>query len=187
MTPTTDTIRPSRLKGILKHVMFISSNSKDHLIEIDLGFTINPIYRQEKIVYFLPDNIYYQQLVMIDGKQNPVKDDCRTLVFSGSSKEDFTITFFVTIYGSLPASADIDQNSIALSFYPELDTIIVIRDKRNTNIFYEFSCSKILHKANAAPFIQLRYLGDYTHGNLAAVLNKWHPERILLLENIAAQ
>ena len=43
-------VRPARLEGLYPAIQFIPANSKDHLIEVAMGFKTNPIYRQEKFI-----------------------------------------------------------------------------------------------------------------------------------------
>jgi hypothetical protein len=184
MIITATIVRPARLEGLFNNRGFIPPNSKDHLIEVDMNFTTNPIYRQEKLCYFLPANIYYQKLVIFDGKMNPIKDDARTLVITGKVEAADPIHFNVTIYPSLPANATIDTGAISLPFYPELNTELVIRDRDIPDNFYQFSCTKIIYSAGSLPQLQLRCMDHYKHRTLAAVLHKWHPGGITVLNNI---
>jgi hypothetical protein len=164
--------------------MFIPSNCKDHLIKVDMGFKINPIYRQEKLCYFLPENIYYQKLIIVDGKANAIKDDARTIVITGEIEESNPIHFNIEIYPPLPGNASINTELVSLPFYPEINTEIVIRDNNTAYNFYHFSCIKIIHRPNALPYLQLRYLDHFYNTNVANVLRKWHPDGITLLDNI---
>jgi hypothetical protein len=184
MIKSATIVKPSGLEGLYNKTLFIPPNSKDYLIKVDLGFKINPIYQQKKLCWFLPENIYYQQLILIDGKANPVKDDARTIVITGETEEPNPIQFNVDINPSLPHDAGIDTEIISLPFYPELHTEIVIRGNTASNTFYHFACTKIIHRPASLPYLQLKYLGQYQHGNLAAVLRKWHPDEITKLDNI---
>ena len=185
MIKTASIVRPSRLQGLYNDTRFIPANSKDQLIEVDMGFNINPIYRQEKLCYFSPENIYYQKLSIVDGKMNPIKDDARTIVLTGETDGGNLIKFTIEVYPALPATASINQDFILLPFYPEINTEIVVKDSKiENNIFYHFSCIKIIHKANGVPYLQLRHLNNYNITNLAAVLRKWHSTDITMLENI---
>jgi hypothetical protein len=177
-------IRPARMQGLYATPCFIPSNSKDQLIEVDMGFRENPLFKQEKLIYFIPENIYYQKLAIADGKANFIKDDARAIVISGNTGENDLIPFNIEIYPSLPAAVNINRKTISLPFYPELNTEIVVRDTVAANMFYHFSCYKIIYKTGALPYLQLRCLGSYNHGNLATVLRKWHPAEIKSLENI---
>jgi len=181
---TATIIRPAWLEGLYNNTGFIPPNSKDHLMEVDMGFKTHPVYRQEKLCYFLPDNIYYQKLSIVDGKANAIKDDARTLVITGLAAANDPIHFNVEIYPRLPANADIDTANILLPFYPELNTEIVIRDSSTKDHFYHFSCTKVIHQAATLPCLQLRCLNHYNHNNLAAVLYKWYPNGIITLNNI---
>ena len=176
-------IRPARLEGLYDCTKFIPPNSRDQLIEVDLGFNINPIYRQEKLCYFLPEHIYYQKLIIVDGKMNAIKDDARTIVITGQAEESDVTNFNIEIFPRLPAQATIDT-AISLPFYPELNTEIVIRDKHTTNTFYYFSCNKIIYKTGSLPCLQLRCLNSYYHSSLPMILRKWHPAEITELQNI---
>ncbi len=177
-------VRPARLKGLYETNTFIPTNSNDHLIEVDMGFKINPIYRQEKLCYFLAENIYYQKLTIVDGKMNAIKDDARTMVITGEIEESNLINFNLEIHPPLPGKSTINAKFILLPFYPEINTEIVIRDNSLENIFYHFSCKKLIHKPGPLPYLQLRYLNNYSIANVATVLNKWHMNVITLLENI---
>jgi hypothetical protein len=177
-------VRPARLEGLYNTNVFIPPNSKDHLIEVDMGFKINPVFRQEKLCYFLPENIYYQKLSLVDGKMNAIRDDARTIVITGQVEESNLINFKVAMHPRLPEKSNIDTEFILLPFYPEMNTEIVIRDRSSENTFYHFSCNKIIHKAGALPYLELRCLNSYYHTNLATVLRKWHPNEITLLHNI---
>ena len=113
-------VRPARLEAVYDATMFIPSNSNQQLIEVDMGFKNNPIYKQEKLCYFLPENIYYQKLVIVDGKANAVKDDARTIVITGETEESDPINFNIEIYPHLPDRSAIDAKFILLPFYPEI-------------------------------------------------------------------
>ena len=177
-------VRPARLEGLYPAIQFIPANSKEHLIEVAMGFKTNPIYRQEKFIYFLPDHIYYQQLTIVDGKMNAIKDDARTIVITGQLEIKDPIRFEVEIFPRLPASANIDTSAVFLPLYPELNSGLVIRDMIHKDIFYHFSCIKLIYRS-ALPYLQLRCLDQYNHRNLGAVLNKWHPDTVTRLENIS--
>lgn len=184
MTIKASIVQPARLEGLYKNTQFIPANSKDQLMEVDMGFTINPVFRQEKLCYFLPENIYYQQLGLVDGKRNPIKDDARTLVITGRIEEPNPVNFELEIFPKLPANADINTLQISLPFYPELSTGIVIRDNSRKDIFYHFTCNKVVYRPGLLPCLQLRCLDEYQRKNLAAVLHKWHPCPVKELMNI---
>jgi len=177
-------VQPGRLEGLYKNTEFIPANSKDQLIEVDMGFKTNPVFRQEKLCYFLPENIYYQQLSLVDGKMNPIKDDARTLVITGCIEATNPVNFELEIFPRLPMNANINLQA-ALPFYPELNTGIVIRDNEKKDIFYHFTCNKVVYRPGRLPYLQLRCLDQYQHKNLAAVLHKWHPYPVKELINIA--
>jgi hypothetical protein len=177
-------VQPARLEGLYKSTQFIPANSKDQLIEVDMGFNTNPVFRQEKLCYFLSENLYYQQLILVDGKRNAIKDDARTLVVSGWIEEPNPVNFELDIFPALPVNADINRLQISLPFYPELNTGIVIRDNSRKDIFYHFTCNKMVYRPGALSYLQLRCVDQYQHKNLAAVLHKWHPYPIMELVNI---
>lgn len=184
MIKTATIVRPERLNGIYTTSHFIPTNAKDQLIEVDMGFNMNPVYKQEKLIYFLPDNIYYQKLALTDGKGNAVKDDVRTIVISGQIEVSTPIFFNIDIYPALSAGTTFNDGSIDLPFYPEVDTGIVIRGD-DKNKFYYFSVSKVLHRSTKPPLLQLRYMDQFTYANLGAVLHKWHRDSILELNELA--
>lgn len=178
-------VKPTRLEGLYNTTRFIPPNSKDYLIEVDMGFKINPIYRQEKLCYFLPENIYYQKLIIVDGKSNAIKDDARTIVITGCIEDSSLINFNIEIFPRLSEKSNINTAIISLPFYPEINTEIVIRDNSTLNTFYHFSCNKIIYKTGAPAYLQLRCLSNYHYTNLHTVLRKWHPNEITLLNNIS--
>lgn len=175
-------VKPSRITELYKAPAFIPGNSQQQLIAIDLGFASNPLYKQEKLLIFLDDAVYYQKLVLTDGRANAVKDDARTIVVSGSIKANDTISFETEAYPALPKEAGIEPSILNLPFYPELNTEIILRDE--LFIFYHFSCSKIIYR-NGQPYLQLRYLGNYYNTNILAILRKWHKEVLLQPDNIS--
>jgi hypothetical protein len=177
-------VKPARLKGSPHTTRFIPPNSRDQLIEVDLGFKINPIYKQDKLCYFLPENIYYQKLNIADGKMNAIRDEERTIIITGHIEQKDPINFLVEIFPRLPVQSNIDKNEILLPFYPELNTEIVIRDKSDVNTFYHFICTKIIHKTSMPSLLQLRCLNSYYHANLSIIFRKWHPSDITDLHNI---
>jgi hypothetical protein len=181
MIKSATIVKPARLETVYNSPQFIPSNSKEHLIEVNLGFKMNPIYRQEKLCYFLPENIYYQKLSIVDGKMNAIKDDARTLVITGQVEESNPIRFNIAIHPPLQAKSNLEDGFILLPFYPEINTEIVIR---NINTFYHLCCTKVIHKSGSQPYLELRYLNHYYHTNLATVLRKWHPDGITVLHNI---
>lgn len=176
-------IRPARLQGLYPVPSFIPFNSKDHLLEVDMGFKENPLYRQEKLVYFTQENIYYQKLAITDGRANFIKDDARTIIISGKPDESTSIQFRIDIYPSLPSAVNINRSGISLPFYPEVNTEIVIRDSVATDMFYQFSCYKIIYTTQL-PYLQLRCLAHYSYQNLANIFRKWHSTDIQSIENI---
>ena len=181
MIKEADIVRPERLAGLYQTPVFISANSKDHLIEADLGFAVNPLYKQDKLCFF-PGKVYYQRLLLVDGKNNSIKDDARTIVIAGKLDESTGIRFNLDIYPSLPGNA-VDTSSLILPFYPEINTEIVLRDKELINTFYHFSCLKIVYKTGGNSRLQLRHIGNYNSSSLSAILSKWHPDPIKLTPN----
>lgn len=174
-------VKPSRVTALYKAAAFIPGNSQQQMMSIDLGFANNPIYKQEKLLIFLDDAVYYQKLVLTDGKANAIKDDVRTMVVSGSIETNDTISFETEVYPALPKEAGIKPALLKLPFYPELNTEIILRDE--LFIFYHFSISKIIYR-NDQPYLQLRYLGNYYNTNIIGVLRKWHSESLMQLDNV---
>ncbi len=179
MIKAAEIIRPIRLKGLHEVTKFLPSNSKDHFIEVDLGFTVNPIYKQDKLCYFLTDNVYYQRLSIVDGKNNFIKDDARTIVIAGKPDESTMIKFDLEIYPGLPANA-VDTAAVLLPFYPDTTTEFVIKDKELNNSFYHFSTMKIIYKNGGTSWLQLRHTGNYNGATLAGIFRKWHPEPVTI-------
>lgn len=177
-----DIVRPSRASALYKAPAFIPGNSQQQIISIDFGFANNPLYKQEKLLIFLDDAVYYQKLVLTDGKANAIKDDVRTFVVSGSIKTDDSISFETEVYPALPKEAGIDPAVLKLPLYLEPNTEIILRDE--LFIFYHFSCSKIIYR-NERPYLQLRYLGNYYNTNIIGVLRKWHSEALMQLDNVS--
>lgn len=174
-------IKPSRATDLFQAPAFIPCNSQHQLVAIDLGFANNPLYKQEKLLIFLDDAVYYQKLVLTDGRANAIKDDTRTIVTTGSINPAGKIYFETEVHPLLPKEAGINSSALQLPFYPELNTEIILRDE--LFIYYHFSVSKIIYR-NEQPYLQLRYLGNYYNTNIIAVLRRWHNEAIIALPNI---
>lgn len=182
MITTAAIIRPKRLEGLNNVPHFISTNNQQQLIEVDLGFKNNPYYKQEKCCLFLPFNIYYQKLVIADGRANAVKDDARSIVITGQFHTANSVEFEIEIYPALPVNAGLKTDVFKLPFFPEINTELIAMD--DDYIFYHFSINKIIYRTGKAAYLQLRYLGNYYNTNIVNVLKKWHPENITALANI---
>ncbi len=174
-------VKPSRATDLYQAPAFIPSNSQHQIILIDLGFASNPLYKQDKLLLFLDDAVYYQKLVLTDGRANAIKDDIRTIITTGSISTAGKIAFETEVHPLLPKEAGIDPSILQLPFYPELDTEIILRDE--LFIYYHFSVSKLIYR-NEQPYLQLRYLGNYYNTNIIGVLRRWHSEAITALHNI---
>lgn len=183
MITTANISRPQRLQGLHQPPAFIPPNSKDYLLEVDLGFASNPLYRQEKLCCFIPDQVYYQKFTLEDGRGNAIKEDVRSIIITGQFNNTELVRFSTDIYPRL-SSTTITPEEIRLPFYPELNTELFVRAKEKSNAFLHFSCAKIIYREGADTYLQLRHIGSYYYAGMLAVLSKWHPEIITNLPNI---